>query len=123
MTRKVPCGSCTACCQGDLVLLHPEMGDRVEDYETEEVTIGGKPGHALSHKSNGHCFYLGEKGCTIHDRAPAICREFDCRDLWRRTNRAERRRWIAAGVGSKEVFDAGRERALADAEDTLRYGK
>ena len=89
MTRNVPCDGCTACCQEDLILLHPEMGDNAEEYQTIRVTVNGREEQALAHKKNGECIYLGEKGCTIHTHAPAICREFDCRDLWRRTSRSE----------------------------------
>lgn len=35
--------------------------------------------HMLAHKANGECVYLGKKGCTIHDRAPIVCKAFDCR--------------------------------------------
>ena len=97
MTRNVPCAGCTACCQEDLILLHPEMGDNAEEYQTISVTLNGREEkQALAHKKNGNCIYLGEKGCTIHDRAPAVCREFDCRDLWRRTSRSERRQMDCA---------------------------
>jgi len=60
--------------------MHPELGDdetkfRTEDYNGQRV---------LAHKDNGDCVYLDrETGCTIHDDAPAICREFDCRTLLR----------------------------------------
>ena len=112
MMRNVPCGRCTACCQGDVILMHPEMGDQASDYETEEIPINGQLADVLKQKDNGDCIYLGAQGCTIHERAPAICREFDCRDLWRRLgSRAERRRMVAAGMVSKDVLDAGRERS------------
>ena len=74
----VPCNGCTTCCQGDLVFIHPEMGDKADDYQT--MVVGDRL--ALAHKDNGDCIYLDRGvGCTIHDRAPAICLEFDCRRL------------------------------------------
>lgn len=90
MTRavaNVPCNGCTACCQHDLVFLHPEQGDIVESFITFEVTnpLTGEHGHALQHKAKadgGGCVYVGPAGCTIHDRVPAVCKAFDCRQLY-----------------------------------------
>jgi Fe-S-cluster containining protein len=64
----------------------------------------------LAHRANGDCVYLGDNGCTIHDRAPTVCRLFDCRTLFTGTTRNERRAAIKSGDTSKEVFAAGRER-------------
>ena len=76
--QYVPCNGCTLCCQGDAVRLEPE--DRVEDYETEpHPYIRGAL--MLAHKPNGECVYLAEGGCSIHDRAPSLCRSADCRSL------------------------------------------
>lgn len=76
-TRSVPCGTCTECCKGDAIFIHPECGDIATDYLTEEYM--GRT--ILQHKINGDCIYLGNSGCTIHDRRPTICRELDCREL------------------------------------------
>jgi hypothetical protein len=35
----------------------------------------------IAHKPNGDCIYLDEQGCSIHDRAPSLCRSADCRSL------------------------------------------
>jgi hypothetical protein len=113
---SVPCNGCTACCRNDLLFLHPEMGDIAEDYETMPATnpLNGRPGLALKHKPEGGCIYLGDAGCTIHDRAPAICREFDCRGFYlsfmERYDRGERRRMVARNYVSKDVIEAGRSR-------------
>jgi uncharacterized protein len=112
----VPCNGCTACCRNDLLFLHPELGDDAGSYETMPAVnpITGRAGLALKHKPDGGCIYLGEKGCTIHERAPAICREFDCRrfylNLLRETTRAERRRAVSQGIYSKAVLAAGKAR-------------
>lgn len=76
----VPCGSCRACCN-ELIILHPEDGDDPSAYLTRTVKhpLTGQPVPALLHKPDGNCFYLGKEGCTIHERAPILCREFDCR--------------------------------------------
>ena len=84
VTVKVPCAGCTHCCQNELLLLHPKMGDDAASYETKVVRhpFTGEVARALKNKPNGDCWYLGETGCTIHGRHPAICREFDCRRMY-----------------------------------------
>lgn len=76
LASVVPCGTCNLCCRGEVLVLHPECGDRISDYQA--MRWNGR--WILQHKENGDCIYLDrEKGCTIHNRRPAICREFDCR--------------------------------------------
>jgi hypothetical protein len=73
---SVPCTGCTACCKQDLIRLDPERDDMdafAWHYE------GGRP--TLDRKQNGECVYLAPAGCGIHDRAPTVCRAFDCRVL------------------------------------------
>jgi hypothetical protein len=109
----VPCNGCRACCQGELLILHPELGDVPASYLHEAVAhpLTGKPALALQHKPNGDCIYLGETGCTIHHRAPAICREFDCRKFFLGLgDRAARRRLLKQGMVTKDVVEAGRSR-------------
>ncbi len=73
----LPCDGCTVCCQGDALILHPECGDVVAAYHTEEHPDGRT---MLAHQPNGDCFYLVRgKGCTIWGRRPVACRELDCR--------------------------------------------
>ena len=87
-------------------------GDKVEDYETTPMThpISKTAGYALKYK-DGNCIYLGETGCSIHSRRPAMCREFDCRRFYLGfKDRSERRRMVKSGMVSKEVIDAGRQR-------------
>lgn len=115
-TAVVPCNGCTACCQGDGIFLHPEHGDDPAQYETEAVLnpITGQVAPKLKQQPNGDCIYLDRgKGCTIHDRRPAICRAFDCRDFWRRWRelpKSARRRLIRKGAISKDVLQAGIDR-------------
>lgn len=118
--NDVPCNGCTACCQNDLLFLHPELGDRAEDYDTMPAVhpITGKPGLALRHKPTGGCIYLQPDGCSIHGRAPAICREFDCRKFVQALGgRPARRRAVMKGWASREVIHAG-IRLLVTATDT-----
>ena len=114
----VPCNGCFACCRADLLFLHPEMGDRAGDYLTIDAKnpLTGRTGRALAHQENGDCVYLDRsKGCTIHARAPAICREFDCRRFVRSMekdlSRKEVRKAIRIGMFSKDVWRAGQTRA------------
>lgn len=111
-TANVPCNGCTACCRNEFKLLLPEQGDRVETYEhvyIDTANIGRRP--MLANKPNGECVYLTETGCSIHDRAPRICRSFDCRKFFRHFSRTERRQMVKNGTAKPAVLDAGRERA------------
>jgi hypothetical protein len=50
------------------------------DYQTEPHPY--IPGALMiAHKPNGECIYLNEHGCSIHDRAPSLCRSADCRSI------------------------------------------
>lgn len=101
--RPVPCAGCTACCQGTAVRLHPEHGDDADKYQTD-LYDDGRP--MLAHAENGDCFYLDRAtGCTIHERAPWTCRQFDCRSLLvlpRRTRRA----LVRSGDVRRRVIEA-----------------
>lgn len=75
INNDVPCNGCVECCKGDLIFLHPELGDKASRYETQ--VIEGR--YALKHNDSGDCIYLDrDKGCSIHSNRPAICRELDC---------------------------------------------
>jgi uncharacterized protein len=74
----VPCNGCTLCCRGDAIRLFAE--DRASEYET--VPHPFIPGALMiAHQDNGNCIYLVDSGCSIHDRAPSLCRTADCRSL------------------------------------------
>lgn len=107
---NVPCAGCRACCQNEMVPLMEE--DDASQYETETIDLGKVLGEVLvlKRKANGECHYLGPEGCTIHDRAPRICQEFDCRLAVARVPRKERRARVASGLFDKAVYDAGRAR-------------
>ncbi len=109
----VPCGSCQVCCRLSWVFLDPAQGDIAELYDTVEVIhpTTGAPARALAHRPNGGgCIYLGANGCTIHDRAPSMCRNFDCRlYYWQMMGkpRALRKRELREQYTAKELFEAG----------------
>jgi hypothetical protein len=110
---SVPCNGCTVCCRKELIFLHPEHGDVVADYDAALTVnpITGKPGFAVRQRADGACVYLGESGCTIHDRAPAICRVFDCRAfLLGFGDRAGQRRALHDGSIDRETYNAARQR-------------
>lgn len=104
-TAKVPCGSCTVCCQRDAIYLHPNLGDDPGFYHTENPH--GRV--MLAHKPNGDCIYLDrQKGCQIYEHRPAICRELDCR-LILNFPRLKRKQLIREKLLSKKVVQAARE--------------
>jgi hypothetical protein len=76
--RYVPCNGCTLCCEGDAVRLEPE--DNPEEYLTEPHPYIADA-LMIAHKPNGECIYLENDGCSIHDRAPSLCRAADCRSI------------------------------------------
>lgn len=86
MTLPVACESCTACCRNQRVFLFLNKGDRLENYEGQVKwgfnPLQGRGQWQLKQKANGDCVYLGEAGCTIYDRRPNICAQFDCRQLF-----------------------------------------
>ena len=110
MSRNiVPCEDCHLCCRL-MTPIRPEHGDDAAQYQTAVCLTPGKaPYVILDRKNNGDCIYLGAHGCTIWDRAPHVCREFDCRNTYKNSDRAGRRLAIKRGDMSKEIFDRGRE--------------
>jgi Fe-S-cluster containining protein len=109
MRNVVPCGDCHLCCRMMTPVL-PERGDDPLQYDTALcLTPGKEPYLILNRQNNGDCIYLGEHGCTIHARAPWVCRTFDCRALFKASDRAGRKQAIKRGDMSKEIFDRGRE--------------
>lgn len=107
--RAVPCGSCRACCSHELVIIHPENGDDGR-YLTRTVPHpfeDGRTVQALMHKPDGSCVYLGEQGCTIYDRRPVVCREFDCRRMVLRLKKALGRKRARDLIEKSETLQAG----------------
>jgi len=105
----VPCAGCTACCKHDDVFLRPDENPR--DYRVERAfdSMRGEMGWRLQHKpprEGGGCTYLGDGGCTIHDRAPAVCKQFDCRFVFAMLEELPRpmRRRLTHLYGSKSIY-------------------
>jgi hypothetical protein len=102
--QYVPCNGCTLCCQGDAIRLQAE--DRAEEYRTEPHPY--VPGALMiAHKRNGDCTYLDEQGCSIHDRAPSLCRSADCRSLAMKIDFETAKLLHATGRLDFRVWDQG----------------
>lgn len=103
----LPCNGCTACCQRDLIFLDQKK-DEFKKYEIEVTERFAHPVAVIKHKPNGDCWYLDrDKGCTIWDGRPSLCREFDCRVFLA----MDPSKLIEAGVLRQEIVDAAREMA------------
>lgn len=110
---SIACNGCRKCCHAETIILHPDKGDVPADYQTVETInpITGEPCFMLAHKENLDCIYLGESGCTIYERRPLICREFDCRLMVLKTTKRERAVMERKGGALiTELFDAGDSR-------------
>lgn len=106
MNNPVPCNGCTLCCKGDAIFLHPECGDDAALY----MTVAAPDGRLmLAHKPNGDCVYLEEGGCSIHGRAPTICRELDCRVLAKKLGYTLARKMIKRGMLNSAVIRRGND--------------
>lgn len=104
----VPCGECRLCCKM-MTLLQQDKGDDIASYDFSFFLTGGKMMPVLTRKANGDCIYLAEAGCSIHDRAPFSCRRFDCREVWRNSDRNGRRAAMKKDPELREIFARGRE--------------
>lgn len=88
----------------------PEKGDDPSSYQTAIcISIGKDPYLILDRHENGDCVYLTPDGCSIHDRAPWTCRTFDCRAVFRNSDRPGRKLAVKRGDMPKEIFERGRE--------------
>lgn len=61
----------------------------------------------LAHKPNGECVYVEEGGCSIHERAPSLCRSADCRSIALTLGFDEARRLHLMGKLDLRVWDQG----------------
>jgi len=103
---EVPCGTCRLCCTAFFVFLDD---DEYANYKWGNcIKDGQNMGRVLQRKPNGECIYLTEKGCGIHGQAPRRCREFDCRHLYRHSDRGWRRQAVKGGF-PQAILDRGRE--------------
>lgn len=89
----LPCGDCRRCCTDWQVVGVTKQELRRFAFDVEPIpahidqTFMARFAAILRRRENGDCVYLGDRGCTIHERAPHVCRVFDCRMmfvLWER---------------------------------------
>ncbi len=104
--RDVPCNGCTLCCQKDAIRLQDEDDPGMYRTETHPYIPGAR---MIAHKPNGECVYLGAHGCTIHGRAPALCRDADCRGIAARLDFDAARLLHVQGRLDIRVWDRGRQ--------------
>jgi Fe-S-cluster containining protein len=73
----VPCGPCSACCHyAGIVVDEKRDFARLPHLLTERAPDGEL---VLQRRADGACAHLGDNGCTVYSRRPAVCRSFDCR--------------------------------------------
>lgn len=122
--EHVECGSCSACCRGQLVVL--VEGDNPSAYGeamaipqwfTDRLRSDGVPsiGYILPMGRDGACIYLKDGKCSIYRERPIMCRAFSCIGLVRNTlaNGADKRevkRRMAKGLIDPAVWKAGKQR-------------
>lgn len=107
----VPCNGCTACCRGDqAVVLKDRWGDDPAAFGRENLQIENYHGTmqmTLKRKPNGDCIFLGLAVCTIHDKRPAACRQFDCRRIAVGLSEDQRAEAVRRELYSQAMIDAG----------------
>lgn len=107
---NVPCASCSLCCRADAISLRPDLGDDITQYQTVPHAVPAMAAEGirmLAHKPDLSCVYLTNTGCSIHDRAPALCREFDCRKMVKHLGYTRARKLVKHGAFSTGVLNRG----------------
>jgi Putative zinc- or iron-chelating domain len=73
----VPCGGCSACCHYPGIVVDEKRDRKLLAHLLTERSPNGEL--VLQRRSDGACVHLGERGCTVYEQRPAVCRTFDCR--------------------------------------------
>ncbi|MBN1499607.1 MAG: YkgJ family cysteine cluster protein [Spirochaetes bacterium] len=80
---KVPCGNCTACCTSSYyICIDPDEKETLAAIPGNFLfSVPGETGKkkVLGFDENGECFMFMNNKCSIYDRRPRACRNFDCR--------------------------------------------
>lgn len=109
--KPLKCGNCCACCVGDIIRIHPELGDNADDYETEErygVIM-------LKHTKDKKCIYLTDDNkCSNYENRPAICKEFDCRVTIKAMGFTQAKKFVANTMMQKGVVMVGLRKLRED---------
>jgi Fe-S-cluster containining protein len=79
----VPCGDCVGCCTSSLFIhIGPDETDTLAVIPARLlVRAPGRPrGHRLlGFAADGSCPLFKDRGCSVYQRRPRTCREYDCR--------------------------------------------
>jgi hypothetical protein len=73
----VPCGHCSTCCYYEGIVVDRKRDRRRLPHLLTERNADGDL--VLQRRADGACIHLGERGCTVYDQRPGVCRSFDCR--------------------------------------------
>jgi len=75
--QRNPCGTCRICCQLDLFVVNLLPSDDPSKYDTYNKLDG----IYVKKKESGSCIYLKYDGCSIYDKRPNTCKNFNCIDF------------------------------------------
>lgn len=106
----VPCDGCRICCIGDAIRLL--NGDFDDDGNPRFFSVQHplkETEFMIDHKPNGECIYLDEKGCTVHDDKPVMCRTMDCRNIAATITFTHARKYEKDGLLIFSIWKKGRE--------------
>jgi hypothetical protein len=73
----VPCAGCSACCYYDGIPVDKKRDRKRFPHLLTERDRDGEL--VLQQRPDGACVHLGERGYTVYEHRPAVCRSFDCR--------------------------------------------
>ena len=84
MSKTLPCFPCphsSSCCSWGATVSLAEMVQIVDRFGPSTVTTGD-PGELRTAVVDGHCVFLHDNSCTIHDAPfyPRVCRGFPFTD-------------------------------------------
>lgn len=74
--KIVDCTGCHECCRFFNIPLSPYETTWIEHEDTDGMIH-------IKKKPDGTCIYLKEGKCSIYNKRPIACREYDCRNDYR----------------------------------------
>lgn len=75
----VPCNGCTACCRNFEMIRLDERDDIDPEDMVGAIMQDGSRWVVLKHQENGDCIYLQDGKCSVYEKRPLVCRQYDCR--------------------------------------------
>jgi hypothetical protein len=100
---RVPCGACSACCHYPGIVVDEKRDRKRLAHLLTERSPNGEL--VLQRCSDGACVHLGDRGCTVYEQRPAVCRTFDCR-VFAAMGLVEQGRATNARLGVRRVLVA-----------------